>query len=582
MQLEVINSIKCDSLSFPLSEKNENVKSVNPLSRLKRQYLIKEEVLDYYDTGLYNIKYISDIHLMHKMINAKCESETDIKNALLKIAKKIPYNSKTVLINGDTSSSFNLFCAFLDTLYQKSYMSYTDFIFTLGNHEYWDFYGHSVSEIEEIYRKQLTNHNMYLLHNNIIYRDIKDRIQVIETKELEGINNLELRNRLRTARIILFGGTGFSGYNNHFNANQGIYRNTITRNEEIKQSLLFENLYKKVSESLKGMNVIIMTHMPMSDWNHSASSTQNSNSSGESFYSFLSSCHPGFVYLSGHNHRNFYYDDGDIRLFADNQFGYKKGQPNVWPHMKSFLINRSTDYFSDFKDGIHEISADDYKKFVELKNIYIDFNRPVNELYMLKKGEYYCFIHRSKNKTLSILNGGARKHLMKKDIQFYYDNMDIVIKQYSGPLEKYTSFQKKISNEIKKIGGSGIIHGCIVDIDWFNHIYVNPIDGKVTGYWASDIINKIVYPSIPSLLESNCPILFKKYTSLIDSGKQDEIHSLSGINPINKELIVFPTSYLNTDIYSMSRELKKIQKLESKILTKWPEDINTDSMIEGY
>ena len=204
------------------------------------------------------------------------------------------------------------------------------------------------------------------------------------------------------------------------------------------------------------------------------------------------------------------------------------------------------------------------------------------ELYMLKKGEYYCFIHRSKNKTLSILNGGARKRLMKKDIQFYYDNMDIVIKQYSGPLEKYTSFQKKISNEIKKIGGSGIIHGCIVDIDWFNHIYVNPIDGKVTGYWASDIINKIVYPSIPSLLESNCPILFKKYTSLIDSGKQDEIHSLSGINPINKELIVFPTSYLNTDIYSMSRELKKIQKLESKILTKWPEDINTDSMIEGY
>lgn len=41
---------------------------------------------------------------------------------------------------------------------------------------------------------------------------------------------------LRWARLVIFGGIGFSGYNEKFNANIGLYRNTIDRTVEIKES----------------------------------------------------------------------------------------------------------------------------------------------------------------------------------------------------------------------------------------------------------------------------------------------------------------------------------------------------------
>lgn len=72
-------------------------------------------------------------------------------------------------------------------------------------------------------------------------------------------------------------------------------------------------------------------------------------------------------------------------------------------------------------------------------------------------------------------------------------------------------FRKKIAGAIKKIGGDGRIHGCIIDINFFNHAYVNPIDLTVTGYWASDIFQKVIYPDIPSLLKGQCPQLYANY-----------------------------------------------------------------------
>ena len=57
--------------------------------------------------------------------------------------------------------------------------------------------------------------------------------------------------------------------------------------------------------------------------------------------------------------------------------------------------------------------------------------------------------------------------------------MDSEIKRIKSPLDKYSAFQEKIAAEIRKIGGNGHIHGCIIDIDWENHIYVNPVDLKI-------------------------------------------------------------------------------------------------------
>lgn len=62
-------------------------------------------------------------------------------------------------------------------------------------------------------------------------------------------------------------------------------------------------------------------------------------------------------------------------------------------------------------------------------------------------------------------------------------------------MHDYHEALKHISNQIKKIGGDGRIHGCIVDIDEMNHVYLNPIDGRIICYWASAINHRYEYPS---------------------------------------------------------------------------------------
>ena len=73
-------------------------------------------------------------------------------------------------------------------------------------------------------------------------------------------------------------------------------------------------------------------------------------------------------------------------------------------------------------------------------------------------------------------------------------------------------------------------------------MYVNPIDLTVTAYWATDIINKVVYSNIPALLEAKCSEMYSNYQKLIEGGKI-------------KALIV-----------------KKLQKLSSHVLTTWYEN----------
>ena len=155
--------------------------------------------------------------------------------------------------------------------------------------------------------------------------------------------------------------------------------------------------------------------------------------------------------------------------------------------------------------------------------------------------------------------------------------MDSVVTFIKKPLDAYTNIQKTISTEIQKIGGSGRIHGCIIDIDWFNHVYINPADMKITGYCASDIINKKVYPSVPDLLKKECPALYARYTKLLNENSKN----LSALEKSgNSDLALSPQCYLDTDIYKTSREIRKMQKLSSNILTTWYIVNNQNKMIE--
>lgn len=534
---------------FPVVVKNEDETAL--VLQSSREIILSDS--DMFFENVNKISYISDLHLMHRIKNAGCKSKEDVIYTMQKIIDIILSESTYLtLIGGDVSSDFRIFELFVqmlrkseDSLYGRYdfLLKKRNFIFVLGNHELWSFPGLSVNEIVDKYRAVLKKNGMYLLHNDLFYKNESNDIGIIPYNELLQLNNSVITEKLRCTRLAVLGGLGFSGYNKEFNANNGVYRATVDRNTEIQESRKFEQLYDKLTDILTTKNTIIFTHTPKKDW------------CADTSY------HDNFVYVSGHNHRNTFFDDGTERIYADNQIGYR----NETPHLKSFLMAGEYDYFDDYEDGIYEITSQDYQNFYRGKNIQMTFNRQVNILYMLKKNGYYCFIHKTKAGSLSILNGGALKRLDIMDVQYYYDNMDKVIASIETPLKKYTAYQESIANEIKGIGGSGRIHGCIIDIDFFNHIYVNPVDMTVTSYWASDIINKLVYSSIPALLKAECPELYTNYMKLIESKKSNSLM----VKQSKNEIALLPQEYLETDIYKASREIKKMQKLNSNVLTTW-------------
>lgn len=506
------------------------------------------------------ISYITDIHLMHRLQNAKCKSKEDAQYVIQKIVDTIISESESILlIGGDISSDYWIFEVFVELLREgidRRGLRKIDIIFTLGNHELWGFPGKSVEEIVSIYRKVIESNGMHLLHNELIYKNSEGEFCTISYDRINSLTIDELKEELLRTRLVFFGGLGFSGYNKNFNAEQGIYRDILNRNEEISESIKLEKLYNRVVPAMIDKNTIILTHTPKKDWSLDLSLQDN------------------FVYISGHTHRNEFYDDGVYRCYKDNQIGYSNNNP----HLKSFSINCEYDCFENYDDGIYEITRSQYQDFYRGKNIEMSFEREIYKLYMLKKNDYYCFIHKAQSGSLTILNGGVMKGLKRKDIEYYYANMDKMVSHIREPLDKYMSVMNVISQEVRKIGGSGTIHVCIVDIDWENHIYVNPIDLTISGYFAWDMVNKLVYPNLPALLEANCPKIYENYLKLIGEDKSNTLV------PIERkdEVDCIPVEYLSTDIYGASREIRKMQRLYSNIISFWHEmgDLRGEELID--
>ncbi len=508
---------------------------------------------------LKRISYITDLHLDHRIHNFNIKSENDKIYVIHKIIKTIVNeSSKMLLIGGDVSSDFDLFILFI-TLLRKTIdlQSYNDKVkvfFVLGNHEFWNFNGKPINQIIEIYREVIEKNGMYLIHNELFCMNSSNNFIRIPYERVLKSQPEQLRNQLLNTRFIIFGGIGFSGYDEEFNANNGIYRSTISRQDEIQETKKFENLYNFLTPVFKNKNVIVFTHMPINNWCECPDYKNK------------------FVYISGHTHRNEFFDDGDCRVYSDNQVGYY----NENPHLKSFLIDCDYDCFEDYSDGIYKISASQYNDFYRGKNIQMTFTREVKFLYMLKKHGYYCFIFQGKTGSFSLMHGGSLLKLDKRDVNYYYENMDKVILYINDPLTKYMNIQRQISKQIQKIGGRGKIHGCIIDIDFYNHIFVNPEDLTVKGYWAKDIVNKVVYPDIPSLIKDKCPLLYTKYLKFLEN---DDKNSLT-IMKKSEDTDSCPKEYLDTTMYKASRKVKKMQRVNLNILTVWYDDITNNCFLQ--
>ncbi len=500
------------------------------------------------------VSYISDIHLLHRFIAYRCRTQNDIDYVIKVIAKTLGEQATRVnLVAGDTSSDFSVFKSFIANLSISD--KYGDYFFTLGNHELWGLNGENLDSIVSQYKKVLDEKGegrMRLVHNNVFYYD--GLWKEITEEELSVIPLNDLRAKARGAYLIIFGGIGFAGMNDEFNADEGIYMDVLDRDGEKAQSTKFLTLYEKVVSALRGRNLIVMTHMPKRDWGGKNIEAQD-----------------GVVYVSGHDHRNYFHDDGKKRIYADNQIGYTGKSLSF----KQIAVDINYDWFADYKDGIYEISRDDYANFYRGIGECLTFNRQYEKLYMLKREGSYMFLMQAFQGKMMILNGGSIKNAGNHTLEYFYDNLANYSKSVNLFLSKYDEYQKRISKEIKRIGGDGIIHGAIVDIDFYNHLYINPLDGSITPYFAYSMIDKYVYDNIPSLLKSECPILFVNYEKLIKGNSSENSLIISNKNALITENKRY---YGETDIYRISRILKGLQfTTKYNVVRLWNDAIIADA-----
>ena len=498
-----------------------------------------------------NVWYISDLHINHKIFNHFPSGATkeEIKEYIHELINKMIGDEKVnfLLIGGDVSFNFEISNIFYEILSKK----FIGPIFVvLGNHELWDsrYNGLNTDNYEEIIARYESMFEQYDIHflNNSLFCYKYGNYKMFSFSDLQKITNQELKNICNDSYLNIFGGVGFSYYNQEFNADSGIYRNTIkTIEHEKKLTLEYENLYNKVYDSLADYQLICLTHMPKEDW---SSSPYNSN----------------WIYVNGHTHKNFYKIDSDSTIYANNQIGYDND--NI--HLKSFPINFKFDYFKNYCDGIYKISALEYKMFYAGLRNWIEANRKNGQYYMVKKNNTYCFFWKNlTTNKLYHLEGGTIHTILNQDLEYYYNSMETYSNTIKSMLNDYNLKLNEISKNVKSFGGSGKIHGCIVDIDFYSHIFLNPYDNTITPYYATDIVNKYVYQNVASLLFNNNKTLYLNF-------KTNSNLSKSSYEIVNK-----PKRESSTEIYKISRFIYALQRISNfNVIRLWNDNIiNKDS-----
>lgn len=532
--------------------------------------------------------YISDIHLEHRVCNQFSDKATkeEIRSYIKYLAGKmissigsIPFNSY-LLIAGDTSSIFEFTTIFFNELI-KLWSWPKRIIVISGNHELGDPWFSMDKNIEK-YREYFKSIGIIFLQNDLFFLKNGERgilyetYEIIDEKEIIKMNEEAIRQQVQHSSVIILGGIGFSGLNKNFNASNlrfGKSFDELPREEalqkDIEETNRFNAIYMKLLKALYKNRVIVLTHTKKEDWNADA---YNSH----------------WIYLNGHNHRNFYEVNDRRIIYADNQIGYKS--ENIG--LKYFYCDNVYDTFAYYQDGIHEIMKEQYIDFNRGKLVSMSFNRENGTIYMLKRNDMYMFViyctytEQKKNKHLYLLNGGKLIHLKRnglEDLAYYYDNLIKYTENIKQLLHKYTDGQRKLSKFIKQLGGSGKIHGCIVDVDRpeeskgfsYCHLYVNPLDGKVTPYFAYDVRERIVYKDFKTLLQAHnsCKLMVNNYLQL----EKDSIKNLPTVQYVgqmeeweNKDSMYDEGSY----IYKISRIIKSLQYCtEKNIVRLWNEEL---------
>ena len=519
--------------------------------------------------------YMSDLHLDHKIMKrlGSEASDADIDDFIRNLNISIgPDRSEQYfhfnLFAGDTSFEPNVAAFFYDGINGMSGNPWGTFA-VLGNHELWAKRpGESVREFADRMDKLWP---IQLLQNDVVFINWdnkgywREKWSLLEPKkhsydEIMGLSDSEVRKLCERSVAIIVGGMGFSGYDPVWNASSGMYNGTVTPEEDLRETVIFESLYDRMAKIAGDMSVIVLTHTPKHCWSRKP---------------YVK----GWTYVNGHTHHNSCTDVDGARIYSDNQIGYHRDLNLI--KFKSFAYECSHDIFEHFSDGIHRISHQEFVDFHHSKAINCSITRE-GTIYMLKNRGYYMFIFRNKEGKLLQMKSGKLSKLNNKNIDYYLQMMPKYVECVRRFLKPYSEYQQGIARVVKGFTGDGRIHGCIVDIDYYNHLYVNPFDGTVTPYFAEDKVSKWVYPSVRALLKDKAPYKLSKLDDMYpeqpdedtsESDPQDNVRAL--FKPSDDDAPGSEITYVaDQEIYGASLLIYEFQRTEfNHIIRVWDEDL---------
>lgn len=481
-----------------------------------------------------------------------------------------------LLVGGDVADSEEVAKIFYDAVL---FRFHGPIIFVLGNHELWDgcTYANgksrqkrSIDEVVTAYKqfnktKFGFEAKMYCLENEVLvcyknsmYRNSdkfgvgrktagmpRGGLCVLTEEMLLNSDCDDLREFFAECSMIVLGGLGFCGLNPRYNADTGLFRDRVSREEDVECSKRFRAVYDRVVSCADNKRVVVLTHTQMEDWTTDAPNK-------------------GWVYVNGHTHQNGLVKTEDgVTVLYDNQVGYK---PKKW-HLNQFSLERYYDPFEAWADGIYRITPQQYMDFNAGRGIQMEYFRQQGDIYALKQKGIYMFMLQH-GIGLYLLRGGQKLNVFH-GLEYYAANLEKYVEKIQAAFRPYRNALDKIAAEVKRFGGSGYVHGSIVDIDYYNHIYLDPFDGYLMPYFALDVTDRREFRSVRELLESS-PIpalggdgrpLLSAYTKLLDAG------GISILAPTVKEaaLAVVPMEILDErNVYAPSRVMKSIQYLLDK------------------
>lgn len=421
----------------------------------------------------------------------------------------------------------------------------------LGNHELnqFDTVENAVTHYKEVYNKC----GIHFLHNEYVH------------------SNDVLSYSWCYNGFLILGGTGFAKFNEKYNANSLIGAWEMTREEEIKESEKFFDVYQKALCEATENNklLVVLTHYPVKDW------------LPEEKYN--SRC----VYFSGHTHRNDSVHTDTINIHANNQIGYHKKEFKF----KYTMLGACYNPFIDYGDGTHEITKAQYVQFCDFCNDSIVGSRQMDNylksrnarLFMIKKHGFYGFFLVCSNADTKICAGGMIRNISKiRNIDYFENCFYAMVNHYVATLLPYRRIQERISEEVKALGYSGRIHGCIVDVNYYNHIMLNPLDGKITYYYSPVYGRLRRYNSFLDLLLNIDDYGVSKYieqkekaVSLFEKNKADVNYFLcNNCDDMTSNVEKIVKIELKNSVYSISRKMKQFQRLfDSNVLRDWDDRI---------